>query len=129
MVTLDDFSIDELNNQVTLPQEESIQPTPSTEIITSLLDSSTISGDFSLSLQDNDLHKTPVLQFLTQLDDKYNQVMNGISIPAIPKENITLTKFKIFLQPQPYMFSWINQMSLINFGCDILRIIIKGCDF
>ena len=129
LVTSDEFSIDELNNQVTLPQEESIQPTPSTEIITSLLDSSTISGDFSLSLQDNDLHKTPVLQFLTQLDDKYNQVMNGISIPAIPKENITLTKFKIFLQPQPYMFSWINQTAIINSGCDVLRTITKGYDF
>ena len=129
LIISDEFSIDELDNQVTLHQEEFIQPEPSTEIITSLLDNSIINGDLSMSPQANDLHKTPVLKILIQCDDKCGQVMTGISIPTMLKETITQTKFKIILQPQPYMFSWINQISIDNFGCDVLKAITKGCDF
>ena len=49
LIILDKFSSDKLNNQVTLPQEDFIQSKPSTEIITSLLDRSIISGDLSMS--------------------------------------------------------------------------------
>ena len=129
LIISDEFSIDELDNQVTLHQEEFLQPKPSTEVITSLLDNSIINGDLSMSPQANDLHKMPVLKNLIQCDDKCGQFMNGISIPAIPKETTTQTSFKIILQPQPYIFSWINLMSINNFGCNVLGMITKGCDF
>ena len=51
-----------------------------------------------MSPQANDLHKTSMLKFLTQCDDKCGQVMNDISISSIPKETITQTKFKIVYQ-------------------------------
>ena len=129
LIISDKFPSDKLNNQVTLSQEEFIQPKLSTESITSLLDRPIINGDLSMSPQANDLHKTPALKFLIQCDDKCGQVMNGISIPAMPKETITLTKFKNIFQPQPYIFSWINQTSISNFGCKVLIMITKGCDF